>query len=117
MSDGTSTLHFLDPETLEETGSIQVSDSSGPVVRLNELEYVNGEVYANIWQTDRIVRIEPETGKVIGSIDLTGLLSAADLSQSVDVLNGIAYDAQHDRLFVTGKLWPMLFEIKLVPQD
>lgn len=117
MSDGTDTLHFLDPESLEETGSVQVYDSNGLVVRLNELEYVNGEVYANIWQTDRIVRIDPDTGRVTGWIDLTGLLSAADLSQPVDVLNGITYDAEHDRLFVTGKLWPSLFEIKLVPQD
>jgi len=117
MSDGTSTLHFLDPETLEEIGSVQVYDSNGPLVRLNELEYINGEVYANIWQTDRIVRIEPETGRVTGWIDLTGLLSAEDLSQPVDVLNGIAYDAEHDRLFVTGKLWPKLFEIRLIPQD
>src|SRR4030042_488797 len=115
MSDGTSTLHFLDPESLEEIGSVQVSDDNGPVVRLNELEYINGEVYANIWQTYCIVKIDPETGKVIGSIDLTGLLSAEDLTQSVDVLNGIAYDAEHDRLFVTGNLWPKLFEIKLVP--
>ena len=117
MSDGTSTLHFLDPETLEEIGSVQVYDSNGPLVRLNELEYINGEVYANIWQTDRIDRIEPETGRVTGWIDLTGLLSAEDLSQPVDVLNGIAYDAEHDRLFVTGKLWPKLFEIRLIPQD
>ena len=117
MSDGTSTLHFLDPETLEEIGSIQVFDGNGPVVRLNELEYINGEVYANIWQTDLITRIELDTGRVTGWIDLTGLLSTEDLTQSVDVLNGIAYDAEHDRLFVTGKLWPKLFEIKLIPQN
>ena len=117
MSDGTSTLHFLDPETLEEIGSIQVFDGNGPLVRLNELEYINGEVYANIWQTDLITRIELDTGRVTGWIDLTGLLSTEDLTQSVDVLNGIAYDAEHDRLFVTGKLWPKLFEIRLIPQD
>ena len=117
MSDGTSTLHFLDPETLEEIGSVQVYDSNGPLVRLNELEYINGEVYANIWQTDLITRIELDTGRVTGWIDLTGLLSTEDLTQSVDVLNGIAYDAEHDRLFVTGKLWPKLFEIRLIPQD
>jgi glutamine cyclotransferase len=117
MSDGTATLHFLDPETFVETGSVQVFDSNGPVVRLNELEYINGEVYANIWQTDRIARIDPDTGKVTGWIDLTGLLSVEDLRQSVDVLNGIAYDAEHDRLFVTGKLWHKLFEIELVPQN
>lgn len=115
MSDGTSTLHFLDPETFKEVGSVQAFDDSGPVDNLNELEYVNGEIYANVWLTDRIAMIDPRTGRVLGWIDLTGLLSAADLSQPVDVLNGIAYDAQHDRLFVTGKLWPKLFEIKLVP--
>jgi len=116
MSDGTSTLHFLDPETFKEIGSVQVFDDSGPVVNLNELEYVNGEIYANVWLTDRIAMIDPQTGRALGWIDLTGLLSAEDLSQPVNVLNGIAYDAEHDRLFVTGKLWPKLFEIKLVPK-
>jgi len=117
MSDGTSTLHFLAPETLKETGSVQVFDDSGPVDNLNELEYVNGEIYANVWLTDRIAMIDPRTGRVLGWIALTGLLSGEDLSQPVNVLNGIAYDAEHDRLFVTGKLWPKLFEIKLVPND
>ncbi|GAB4535354.1 MAG: glutaminyl-peptide cyclotransferase [Anaerolineae bacterium] len=117
MSDGTSTLHFLDPETIEETGQVQVYDDLGPVVRLNELEYVRGEVYANVWKTDRIARIDPQTGRVTGWIDLTGLLSQEDRSLPVDVLNGIAYDAQHDRLFVTGKLWPRLFEIELVLEE
>jgi len=116
MSDGTSTLHFLDPGTLKEIGSVQVFDDSGPVVNLNELEYVNGEIYANVWLTDRIAMIDPRTGRVLGWVDLTGLLSAEDLSQPVNVLNGIAYDAEHNRLFVTGKFWPKLFEIKLVPQ-
>jgi glutaminyl-peptide cyclotransferase len=116
MSDGTSTLHFLDTETFKEIGSVQVFDDGGPVVNLNELEYVNGEIYANVWLTDRIAIIDPQTGRVLGWIDLTGLLSAADLSQPVNVLNGIAYDAEHNRLFVTGKLWPKLFAIKLVPQ-
>ena len=80
---------------------------------MNELEYVKGEIFANIWQTDYVARIAPDTGKVTGYIDLRGLLSATDRSRA-DVLNGIAYDAAHDRLFVTGKLWPKLFEIKLV---
>ena len=115
MSDGTSTLHFLDPDTLEETGQIQVYDNEGPVTRLNELEYIRGEIYANVWQTDRIARIDPRTGQVTGWIDLAGLLSQEDRSQPVDVLNGIAYDGQLDRLFVTGKLWPKLFEIELMP--
>jgi glutamine cyclotransferase len=113
MSDGTSTLHFLDPETFEEDRQIHVFDGNGAVDELNELEYVQGEIYANVWQTDRIARISPATGQVVGWIDLEGLLSAEDRSQTVDVLNGIAYDAANDRLFVTGKLWPELFEIEL----
>ena len=114
-SDGTSTLFFLDPVTLQETGRVDVRDNRGePVANLNELEYINGEVYANVWLTDTIVRIDPATGKVLGRIDLTGLLSPEDRVQRVDVLNGIAYDAAEDRLFVTGKWWPKLFEIDLV---
>ena len=114
MSDGTSTLYFLDPETLGEIGRIEVCDNDGPVTRLNELEYVQGEIYANVWQTDRIARIVPQTGQIIGWIELKGLLSPEDRSEQVDVLNGIAYDAKDDRLFVTGKLWPRLFEIELI---
>ncbi len=114
MSDGTATLHFLDPETREEIGQVEVRDNDGPVVRLNELEYIHGEVYANVWQTDWIARIDPQTGQVLGWINLEGLLSHVDLSQPVDVLNGIAYDTEGDRLFVTGKLWPALFEIELI---
>jgi glutamine cyclotransferase len=115
MSDGTSTIHFLDPETFEEIGLIEVRDNEGPVIRLNELEYIQGEIYANVWQTDRIARIAPQTGQVTGWIELKELLSPEDRSEPVDVLNGIAYDAANDRLFVTGKLWPRLFEIELVP--
>jgi glutamine cyclotransferase len=114
MSDGTPTLHFLDPETLEEIGRIEVYDQDSPVPKLNELEYIQGEIYANVWQTDRIARIDPHTGQVVGWIDLSGLLSPEDYSQPLDVLNGIAYDSKNDRLFVTGKLWPKLFEIELV---
>jgi glutamine cyclotransferase len=117
MSDGTSTLYFWDPSSLAEIGQVQVYDDNGPVIKLNELEYINGEVYANVWQTNRIARINPDTGQVLGWIHLDGLLTAEDLSQPVDVLNGIAYDAEHDRLFVTGKLWPKLFEIRLVPMN
>jgi glutamine cyclotransferase len=113
MSDGTATLHFLDTDTFEEIERIEVHDNGVPVTNLNELEYVNGEVYANVWQTNRIARISPETGQVVGWIDLEGLLSEEDFVHPVDVLNGIAYDAEHDRLFVTGKYWPKLFEIKL----
>ena len=117
MSDGTSTLHFLDPQTFEEVGQLNVTDSSGPVTRLNELEYIQGEIYANVWQTDLVARISPETGQVVGWIDLEGLLTAEDRTEPVDVLNGIAYDADSDRLFVTGKLWPKLFEIELISPE
>lgn len=117
MSDGASALRFLDPETLKETGRIQVTDDGKPVDNLNELEWVKGEVLANIWQTDRIARIDPKTGHVTGWIDLSGLLGPDDhAGRQVDVLNGIAYDAATDRLFVTGKLWPKLFEIRLTPK-
>lgn len=116
MSDGTASLRFLDPETLKETGRVQVTDAGRPVDNLNELEWVKGEVFANIWQTDLIARIDPTTGKVTGWIDLTGLLTEADRAGNrVDVLNGIAYDTATDRLFVTGKLWPRLYEIRLKP--
>ena len=116
MSDGTETLHFLDPETFEEIGHIEVSANNIPVIRINELEYIQGEIYANIWQTERIARIDPLTGQVVGWIDLKGILSPEDDSETVDVLNGIAYDAKNDRLFVTGKFWPKLFEIELIGQ-
>ena len=116
MSDGTATLHFLDPITFEKNGSLEVYKNNIPLTSLNELEYIKGEIYANVWKTNSIARIEPQTGKVIGWIELTGLLSPEDYSkQPVDVLNGIAYDAKNDRLFVTGKLWPKLFEIELIP--
>jgi glutamine cyclotransferase len=94
-----------------------VRDAGHPVSLLNELEYVGGEIYANVWQSDRIVRFSPVDGKVLGWIDLSGLLSAADRTEQVDVLNGIAYDVLGDRLFVTGKLWPKLFEIRIVPKS
>ncbi len=113
MSDGSAQLRFIDPATFKETGRVTVRDASGPVERLNELEYVKGEIFANVWQTDRIARISPKDGRVIGWIDLSGLLAPAERS-GTDVLNGIAYDAAGDRLFVTGKLWPRVFEIRLV---
>ena len=116
MSDGTATLHFLDPETFEEISQIEVSANNTPVTRINELEYIQGEIYANIWQTERIARIDPLTGQVIGWIDLKGILSPEDDSETVDVLNGIAYDIKNSRLFVTGKFWPKLFEIELIRQ-
>ncbi|ETX08665.1 glutaminyl-peptide cyclotransferase [Candidatus Entotheonella palauensis] len=117
MSDGTANLYFLEPETFTEIDRIEVHDDRGPVVRLNELEYVRGDVYANVWQTDRIARIDLLTGRVAAWLDLTGLLPEADRQSRVDVLNGIAYDAEEDRLFVTGKWWPKLFEIRIVAPE
>lgn len=113
MSDGSAELRFLDPKTLKETGRLTVRDANGPVRSLNELEFVKGEIYANVWETERIARISPKDGRVTGWIDLSGLLTPAERA-GTDVLNGIAYDAARDRLFVTGKLWPRLFEIQLV---
>lgn len=113
MSDGTAQLRLLDPATLKELSRLTVRDGGSPVQKLNELEYVKGEILANVWQTERIARIDPKTGNVTGWIDLAGLLTPAERA-SADVLNGIAYDAATDRLFVTGKWWPRIFEIKIV---
>jgi glutaminyl-peptide cyclotransferase len=113
MSDGTSALRFLDPETLAETGRLEVTDGRRPVPELNELEMVGEDLLANVWQTNQVVVIDPGNGHVKGRVDLTSLLRVSDRTDSTDVLNGIAYDAQRDRLFVTGKLWPKLFEIRV----
>lgn len=114
MSDGTSYLRFLDPKSFREVRRIRVTDDTGHAIEnLNELEYIHGEIYANIWQTDTIVRISPRSGKVLGWVDLSGLIDKRELESSDAVLNGIAYDAIGSRLFVTGKLWPKLFEIKV----
>ncbi len=140
MSDGTATLYFLDPVTLATIGQLEVKVNADPVTRssppdpcfpwgrrtevfvygqpaigLNELEYIQGEIYANVWQSNCIARIDAQTGQLKGWIELGGLLGLEDYSQPVDVLNGIAYDAENDRLFVTGKLWPKLFEIEVLP--
>jgi glutaminyl-peptide cyclotransferase len=112
MSDGTATLRFIDPESLRETGRLAVTEQGRPISNLNELEVVKGQILANVWQSDHIVIIEPSDGRVAGRIDLTGLLPFED-RPGVDVLNGIAWDSARDRLFVTGKWWPKLFEIKL----
>lgn len=111
MSDGTSALRFIDPNSFEETGRLTVTDRGTPVVWLNELEWVDGEIFANIWQSDEIARISPVTGEVLGWIDLAPLRESRSFS---GVLNGIAFDAEHNRLFVTGKNWPELFEIRIV---
>jgi glutaminyl-peptide cyclotransferase len=115
MSDGTPEIRFWDPETLKEIGRITVTVDGQPLKNVNELEWVKGEIYANVWMTDEIVRIDPVTGRVTGRIDLTGILDPSlRVEGQTDVLNGIAYDAKGDRLFVTGKKWPRLFEIQLV---
>ena len=115
LSDGTSTLRYLDPATMEERSRLQVTAGGRPVPRLNELEFVKGEILANVWMTSRIARIDPRTGHVTAWIDLGPLVAAHSGGDPDAVLNGIAYDAAGDRLFVTGKYWPKLFEIKLVP--
>lgn len=115
MSDGTPEIRFWDPETLKETGRIQVTDEGLPVKNVNELEWIKGEIWANVWMSDRIARIDPGSGKVTGWIDLTGILSPSDrVEGQTDVLNGIAYDAKQDRIFVTGKRWPKVFEIRVI---
>ena len=115
-SDGTATLRFRNPNTFRETRHIVVRDGQQPIAQLNELEFVKGEIYANVWHTDRIARISPRDGRVLGWIDLTGLLPEDQKVNAESVLNGIAYDAKGDRLFVTGKQWPTVFEIKVLPR-
>jgi glutaminyl-peptide cyclotransferase len=113
MSDGTPQIRFLDPATLRETGRLTVTADGVPLRNINELEWVKGEIFANVWQTSVIARIDPKTGNVVGWIDLRRLAAMAGVQDPDAVLNGVAYDAGHDRLFVTGKLWPKLYEIKL----
>ncbi len=113
VSDGTNTLYFWDPETLLEIGRVSVYDLDRPVTRLNELEYMNGEVWANVWLTNRIARIDPQSGRVMAWVDLSGLLDGVSLTRPPDVLNGIMFDAANGRIFVTGKYWPLLFEIEV----
>jgi len=113
MSDGSAYIRFLDPVTFKESGRVLVKDNGVAISKLNELEFVKGEIIANVWMTKRLVRISPKTGEVLGWIDLEGLLEPKD-AIGTDVLNGIAYDAKGDRLFVTGKWWPKLFEIKIL---
>ena len=116
MSDGTSTIYFRDPETFKNIKQITVSDNNGPVKGLNELEYINGEIFANIWKSNLIARIDPKTGKVKSWINLEGLLTDKE-KQNSGVLNGIAYDKKNDRLFVTGKNWSKIFEIEIIPDE
>lgn len=116
MSDGTPNLRFLDPDTLQETGRLSVTYEGKPVPQVNELEWVKGLIYANVWETNMMILIEPAGGTITGVVDLSGLLGPGDRPAGPDsVLNGIAYDSSHDRLFVTGKNWPKLFEIRVLP--
>jgi glutamine cyclotransferase len=115
-SDGTATLRFRDPATFRETRHIVVRDDGRPIGLLNELEFIHGEIFANVWHSDRIARISPKDGHVIAWIDLTGLLPVGEMVDAESVLNGIAYDAQRGRIFVTGKQWPRIFEIEVVPR-
>ena len=114
LSDGTNRIRFLDPVSFQVQRTISVYDNGQPLTDLNELEYIKGEIYANIWRSDRIVRLDPHTGKINAWIDMTGLHHQGEEENPENCLNGIAYDAEQDRLFVTGKRWPQLFEIRLV---
>ncbi len=116
LSDGTQRIRFLNPESFAVMRTIEVTFAGKPVSQLNELEFIRGEIFANVWQTDQVVRIDPVTGKVRGIIDFAGLLAPQDRRPETDVLNGIAYDVAGDRLFITGKCWPKLFEVRLKPQ-
>ncbi|MDJ0798272.1 MAG: glutaminyl-peptide cyclotransferase [Calothrix sp. MO_167.B12] len=114
MSDGSNALYFLDPNTFKVLKTVYVQEGSQPIEQLNELEYINGEIYANIWRQERIARISPKTGQILGWIDLTGINKSEQNLNQEAVLNGIAYDSKRNRIFVTGKLWSYLFEIKVV---
>lgn len=116
MSDGTADIRILEPASLRETGRIHVTCEGRPVHSINELEWVNGEIFANVWRSNIVVRIDPATGAILGWIDLNDIVASVSAGHSVDVLNGIAYDAAADRLFVTGKLWPTLYQIRLAPR-
>ena len=117
MSDGTEKLYFMDPDTFKIIGILEVYRDNGKIGKLNELEYVDGEIYANIWGKEKIARIDPKTGRVTAWIDLSGLLNSEDREKRVDVLNGIAYNPENGNFYVTGKLWPKLFEIKVVTKN
>ncbi len=112
MTDGTNRIRFLDPGTFNVTRTVDVFAHGRPVNNLNELEYVNGILYANVWQTSFILEIDPADGKILATIDFVGILPQAERNPDTDVMNGIAYDAKRDRLFVTGKNWPRIFEVK-----
>ncbi len=116
MSDGTSKIRFLDPKSYEVLDEIEVTMNNQPVKNINELEYINNKIYANIWQDDYIIIIEPSSGKVTGVVNLKGIINPNNYDYKLNVLNGIAYDQENDRLFLTGKLWPFIFEINIIPE-
>ena len=116
MSDGTSTLYFLNSSDFQKTGQVDVFDDNGPIYKLNELEYINGQIYANIWMEERIAIIDPQTGKLEAWITLDGIQNIEN-NEPNNVLNGIAYDKDRSRIFVTGKRWSQLFEIELIPEE
>ena len=113
LSDGSSSLFYIDPQTYKPLRKLAVTMNGRPLTELNELEFIDGEIWANVWQTDFIVRIDPSTGRVASFLNLKGLLAPSDKTGREDVLNGIAYDAEHKRIFITGKLWPRIFEIRV----
>ncbi len=113
MTDGSNRIRFIDPDSFRVTRTIEVFAHGEPVKMLNELEYVKGELYANVWQTEFVLRIDPDTGRILGAIDFVGILPQSERNKDTDVMNGIAYDASGDRLFVTGKNWPELFQVKV----
>jgi glutamine cyclotransferase len=113
MSDGSNLIYYMDPEYFSEVKRLEVYDNKGPVNNLNELEYIRGKIFANIYGSDQIVIISPETGKVTGKLDMTGILPEEDRHMRTDVLNGIAWDENTARLYITGKYWPKLYEVKL----
>ncbi|MHC4381193.1 MAG: glutaminyl-peptide cyclotransferase, partial [Planctomycetota bacterium] len=114
-SDGTDTITFRDPATFESVRSIKVTAEDTVIPTLNELEWIEGEIWANVWKREYLVRIDPKTGSLTGWVDLRGLFDADSIPNPDSVLNGIAYDAAGKRIFVTGKLWPQVFEIEVVP--
>ena len=116
MSDGSAQIYFLDPETIAPLRQIEVRDQGRPIDQINELEYIDGEIYANVWHSDDILRISPRTGEVLGRIDMSGIIDAELIRNPEAVLNGIAYDTVSKRTFVTGKLWPRLFEVRFISQ-
>jgi glutamine cyclotransferase len=117
LSDGSDILYFMDPKSFVIVGKLEVYDEKGKVSNLNELEYINGEIYANIWGKELIARIDPKTGHINSWIDLTGILTPEDRKGKEDVLNGIAYNSENNTLLVTGKFWPKIFEIEIIEKN